>query len=129
MAINFPDSPTDGQEFITGGRVFIYDASRSSWFKSTKLVDNSLNGLSDVDTSSPTADQNLSFNGTLWTNVDVSAGGGGAGWYGGGGGGSGSWGSAGGGGSGYVNTTYITNGSTTANQNSGDGYITITKVQ
>jgi len=60
---------------------------------------------------------------------DGHAGGGGAGWYGGGGGGSGSWGSAGGGGSGYVNTTYITNGSTTANQNSGDGYITITKVQ
>ena len=68
MAINFPDSPTDGQEFIIGGRVFIYDASRSSWFKS--IQNTSLNGLSDVDTASPTADQSLIFNGSVWTNMD-----------------------------------------------------------
>lgn len=31
MALNFPDSPTDGQEYTEGGFTFVYDASRNSW--------------------------------------------------------------------------------------------------
>ena len=31
MAIDFPDSPTDGQEFTSGSRTYVYSSSKGYW--------------------------------------------------------------------------------------------------
>ena len=32
MAINFPNNPTDGQQYQVGGRTFLYNATKGYWY-------------------------------------------------------------------------------------------------
>jgi hypothetical protein len=51
MALDFPSSPTDGQEYNSGGRRWIYNAAAGSWLASNffagtaTLTGGSINGM------------------------------------------------------------------------------------
>lgn len=62
MPINFPDSPTDNQEF----NGYIYDATRGVW--DVKLASDPLGSL---NLTSPAAGEALVFDGTSWVNQEV----------------------------------------------------------
>jgi len=62
MPINFPDNPTDNQEF----NGYIYDATRGVW--DVKLASDPLGTIS-ID--SPEEGQSLVFDGTNWINQEV----------------------------------------------------------
>ena len=64
MALNFPDSPTDGQ--IYNG--FQWDATPGVW--RPVASDPSLAGLSDTDIVSPASGEKLVYDGTAWVNVE-----------------------------------------------------------
>jgi hypothetical protein len=62
MPINFPDNPTDNQEF----NGYIYDATRGVW--DVKLASDPLGA---INLTSPAAGEALVFNGTNWVNQEV----------------------------------------------------------
>jgi hypothetical protein len=62
MPLNFPDNPTDNQEF----NGYIYDATRGVW--DVKLASDPLGSL---NLTSPAAGEALVFNGTNWVNQEV----------------------------------------------------------
>lgn len=62
MPINFPDNPTDNQEF----NGYIYDATRGVW--DVKLASDPL-GTINIDT--PVEGESLVFDGTNWVNQEV----------------------------------------------------------
>jgi len=66
MAVNFPNSPSNGDTFTSGGISFTYNSTDGTWASSTSA--SGINGLSDVDTSTnaPTTGQLLQWNGTNW---------------------------------------------------------------
>jgi hypothetical protein len=41
MAINFPDSPTNGQVYTVGSRAWVWDSAYSVW-NSTSVIDTSV---------------------------------------------------------------------------------------
>ena len=66
MAVNFPNSPSNGDTFTSGGISFTYNSTDGTWASSTSA--SGINGLSDVDTSTnaPTTGQLLQWNGSNW---------------------------------------------------------------
>jgi len=66
MAVNFPNSPSNGDTFTSGGISFTYNSTDGTWASSTSA--SGINGLSDVDTSTnaPSTGQLLQWNGTNW---------------------------------------------------------------
>jgi hypothetical protein len=62
MPINFPDNPTDNQEF----NGYIYDATRGVW--DVKLASDPLGA---INLTSPAAGEALVFDGTNWVNQEV----------------------------------------------------------
>lgn len=60
MAINFPNSPANGDIY----QGFIWNASIGAWDVYDSL--GTLDSLSDVNTSGATASQVLAYNGTIW---------------------------------------------------------------
>ena len=52
MAINFPDSPTNGQQYTAGGITFVYDSTANRW---DSTGESSTTTISDNAPSNPTA--------------------------------------------------------------------------
>jgi len=66
MAINFPDSPTNGQTYAVGSSTWQYDGQK--WIS---LGVTALDDLSDVTAPSPTTGEVLLWNGTAWVDSNV----------------------------------------------------------
>jgi hypothetical protein len=79
MAIDFPNSPTDGDEYVVGGVTYIYDSSTGSWADaySVKSVSNKLTTSSsnpDAESGGAVGDYWLNTNTSqLWICVDGTA--------------------------------------------------------
>lgn len=74
MAVNFPNSPSNGDTFTSGGISFTYNSTDGTWASSTPA--SGINDLSDVDTSTsaPTDGQVLSWDNanSYWEPATVS---------------------------------------------------------
>jgi hypothetical protein len=70
MAINFPDSPTNGQTHVVGTFTWQYDGQK--WIAANGIA---LDGLSDVTVPSPTSGQFLKWDGSAWVNSTIPSGG------------------------------------------------------
>ena len=67
MAVNFPDSPSNGDAHTVNGVTYIYNSTKGAWADNTSgLTALVLDNLVDVDTTSATltADQALIYNAT-----------------------------------------------------------------
>ena len=62
MPINFPDNPTDNQEF----NGYIYDATRGVW--DVRLASDP---LGSINLTTPAQGEVLSFDGTSWVNQEI----------------------------------------------------------
>jgi hypothetical protein len=69
MAINFPDSPTNGQTHAVGTFTWQYDGEK--WVSANGIA---LDGLSDVTAPTPTSGDFLKWNGTAWVNDAIDLG-------------------------------------------------------
>jgi len=69
MAINFPDSPTNGQTHAVGSFTWQYDGEK--WVAANSIA---LDGLSDVTAPTPTSGDFLKWNGTAWVNDAIDLG-------------------------------------------------------
>jgi hypothetical protein len=69
MAINFPDSPTNGQTYAVGSFTWQYDGQK--WVAANNTA---LDGLSDVTAPTPTSGDFLKWNGTAWVNDPINLG-------------------------------------------------------
>jgi hypothetical protein len=69
MSLNFPASPTNGQEYTESGTTFFWDAPAGIWRR--KIIVTNLNNLNDVTITSPTTSQILEYNGTQWVNGQI----------------------------------------------------------
>ena len=63
MAIDFPNSPTNGQTYVVGSFTWQYDGEK--WISANGIT---LDGLSNVTVPSPTSGDFLKWNGTAWVN-------------------------------------------------------------
>jgi hypothetical protein len=76
-AINFPNSPADGQEFIASNTLYTYVQSKNLWKAQTLgggsggVGSSSLAGLTDVNLTSIDAGDMLVYNGTFFVNTDL----------------------------------------------------------
>lgn len=76
-AINFPNSPADGQEFIASNTLYTYVSSKNLWKAQTLgggsggAGSSSLAGLTDVNLTSIEAGDMLAYNGTFFVNTDL----------------------------------------------------------
>ena len=68
MAINFPDSPTNGQTYAVGSFTWQYDGQK--WVGANVVA---LDGLYDVTAPTPTSGDFLKWNGTAWVNDNFAA--------------------------------------------------------
>jgi len=68
MALNFPNSPADGDVYED----FYYDATAGIWRK--KLSVTTIGDLNDVTINTPLIDHQLVYNGNEWVNQDVTVG-------------------------------------------------------
>jgi hypothetical protein len=66
MAINFPDSPTNGETHAVGTFTWQYDGEK--WVAANGIA---LDGLSDVTAPTPTSGDFLKWNGTAWVNDPI----------------------------------------------------------
>jgi len=69
MAIDFPNSPTNGQTYTVGSFTWQYDGEK--WVSANSIA---LDGLSDVSASAPTSGDFLKWNGTAWVNDPINLG-------------------------------------------------------
>ena len=69
MAINFPDSPTNGETHAVGSFTWQYDGEK--WVSANGIA---LDGLSDVTAPTPTSGDFLKWNGTAWVNDAIDLG-------------------------------------------------------
>ena len=69
MAIDFPNSPTNGQTYTVGTFTWQYDGQK--WIAANGI---NLDGLSDVVIISPTSGDFLKYNGTIWVNDAIDLG-------------------------------------------------------
>jgi hypothetical protein len=69
MAINFPDSPTNGETHAVGSFTWQYDGEK--WVAANGIA---LDGLSDVTAPTPTSGDFLKWNGTAWVNDAIDLG-------------------------------------------------------
>jgi hypothetical protein len=69
MAINFPNSPTNGQTHAVGSFTWQYDGEK--WVAANGIA---LDGLSDVTAPTPTSGDFLKWNGTAWVNDAIDLG-------------------------------------------------------
>jgi hypothetical protein len=69
MAINFPDSPTNGETYTVGSFTWQYDGEK--WVSANGIA---LDGLSDVTAPTPTSGDFLKWNGTAWVNDAIDLG-------------------------------------------------------
>lgn len=68
MALDFPASPNDGDEYED----FYWDAAAGIWRR--KLTVTNLGDLTDTTITDPQANQSLVYNGTSWVNSEVATG-------------------------------------------------------
>jgi len=61
MAINFPDSPTNGQTYAVGS--FTWQFNGEKWIGANNIT---LDGLSNVSAATPSSGEVLQWNGTAW---------------------------------------------------------------
>jgi len=66
MAVNFPSSPTNGDTVTVGGIAYVYDSTQGVWSDSPQGLTQSIDKLTDVDTSTtaPANRQVLQWNST-----------------------------------------------------------------
>ena len=66
MAINFPNSPSNGATHTVGNITYVYDSSKGVWKDSPAGLTQGIDALTDVDisTSAPTNGQILEYNST-----------------------------------------------------------------
>jgi hypothetical protein len=69
MAIDFPNSPTNGQTHVVGSFTWQYDGEK--WIAANGIA---LDGLSDVTVPTPTSGDFLKWNGTAWVNDPINLG-------------------------------------------------------
>ena len=66
MALNFPDNPSDGDEYsASNGVVYTYNASTDTWTGSSAAGDNYWQLTAGGDLTTVDADQNVELGGTL----------------------------------------------------------------
>lgn len=68
-AIDFPNSPTVGEEFTSGDRTWVWDGS--VWNAKETFAPANLNDLVDVNAPSPSIEDLLTWDGTDWVNVSI----------------------------------------------------------
>ena len=74
MALNFPDNPSDGDEYsASNGVVYTYNASTDTWTGSSAAGDNYWQVTAGGDLTTVDADQNVELGGTLTVAGAVSA--------------------------------------------------------
>lgn len=66
MAVNFPDSPSNGATHTVGSITYVYDSAKGVWKDSPAGLTQGIDALTDVDisTSAPTNGQILQYNST-----------------------------------------------------------------
>ena len=66
MAINFPNSPSNGATHTVGNITYVYDSAKGLWKDSPAGLTQGIDALTDVDisTSAPTNGQILEYNST-----------------------------------------------------------------
>ena len=66
MAINFPDSPTNGQTYAVGS--FTWQFNGEKWIGANNIT---LDGLSNVSAATPSSGEVLQWNGAAWVSSSV----------------------------------------------------------
>ena len=68
MPVNFPNSPSNGATHTVGNITYVYDSSKGVWKDSPAGLTQSIDALTDVDTSTaaPSTGDLLQWNGTNW---------------------------------------------------------------
>ena len=73
MALDFPNSPTSGQEFSASGKTWRWNGSK--WLSSTSALQlTTLNDVGDVNITAVSNGQIIKWNGTAWVNAADNAG-------------------------------------------------------
>jgi hypothetical protein len=73
MALDFPNSPTSGQEFSASGKTWRWNGSK--WLSSTAALQlTTLNDVGDVNITAVSNGQIIKWNGTEWVNAADNAG-------------------------------------------------------